>query len=412
MGFDRISQGVDAPAGTPTVASEAVHRARPAVGRSFRLHRPRGPICGDGYCFQCELETPEGRALACRAPAGTAPRRVDALRPLGRMAERWPPWFWERRFLRPVFARRRYLDVLRRMSAASTLALRFDAPGACAWREEATDVAVVGEGATIGGTALGLYGERTLLVLRPDALVVLAFERLVVAERPYPRLPPIAGNDLPGVVGLSAWERYVAAGGVRSGIRVAVWGDEVVQARARALATETGADVVWSSARAPRRLLGRGRVRAVEAKDRIACDVFVVGASQPALELVLQAGGGASLTSDELPILAPRDLPEWLDVRGGAAVTSSGVPDVPAQDEAFACLCEDVRVRDVRAAVAAGFAHPELVKRRTGALTGPCQGKLCAPLVLSLLREAGGDHGPTRSRPLVRPARLRDLAAR
>ena len=412
MGFDRISQRVDAPAGTPTVASEAVHRGRPAVGRSFRLHRPRGPICGDGYCFQCALETPEGRALACTTPAGTAPPRVDALRPLGRMAEQWPPWFWERRFLRPAFARRRYLDVLRRMSAAPALGRRPDAPDGRSWREESTNVAVVGEGATIGGTALGLYAERTLLVLRPDALVVLAFERLVVSERPYPRLPPIAGNDLPGVVGVSAWERYVSAGGVPSGVRVAVWGDEVAQARVRALAYETGADVVWSSARAPRRLLGRARVRAVEAGDRIPCDVFVVGVQQPALELVLQAGAGASLTSDELPIVVPRDLPEWLDLRGGTAAASSGVPDVPAQDEAFACLCEDVRVRDVRAAVAAGFDHPELVKRRTGALTGPCQGKLCAPLVLSLLREGGGDHGPTRARPLVRPVRLGDLAAR
>ena len=41
------------------------------------------------------------------------------------------------------------------------------------------------------------------------------------------------------------------------------------------------------------------------------------------------------------------------------------------------CFCEDVRAYEIRAEQATGYTDPELVKRRTGALTGPCQGKYC-----------------------------------
>jgi bacterioferritin-associated ferredoxin len=399
------------PDGTPTVASHALRSGRVAIGRSFRLHRPRGAICGDGYCFQCELETPAGRILACRTPPGAHPRRVDPLRPLGRVAERWPPWFWERRFLRPAFARRAYLELLRRLAAAPRLQDMAVSFAGRVYREEETDVAAVGEGGNVDGVPLGVYGDRVLGVLRPDALVALRFERLVVAAGQYPRLPPVAGNDLPGLLALSAFERYAGAGGVSPGLRVAVWGDEHGQARARRFADQSGANVVWASADAPHAFVGRGRLRALEADERVPCDAFVIAVSQPALDLPLQAGALVELTVDELPILVVRGGPDWLTVAGPAAATSSGVADIPAQDEAFACVCEDVRVRDIRHAVREGFAHPELVKRRTGAVTGPCQGKLCGPLVLALLRELGAEHAPTRARPLVYPAPLAELAA-
>jgi bacterioferritin-associated ferredoxin len=397
--------------GMPTVASEAIRSGRPALGRSFRLHRPRGPICADGYCFQCEFELPAGRVLACRTASGPSARRVDPLRALGRVAERWPPWFWERRFLRPAAARRLYLEALRRLSSAPHLGGHPVATSSLAWRDEEVEVAVVGPEGNVGGIALGLYAGPILAVARPDALVALRFERLVVSEAGYPRLPPIRGNDLPGVLALSALERYGSAGGVPPGLRIAVWGDDEGQARCRSFAKAAGADVVWASALAPRALHGRGRLGAVEAEGRIPCDVFAIAVYQPAVELPFQAGAGAVLTAGEVPILVPDRLPHWLELAGSAAVRSSGVPDVPANDEAFACLCEDVRVRDIRRAVADGFDHPELVKRRTGALTGPCQGKLCAPLVLALLRDLGADHTPTRARPLARPVRLADLAA-
>jgi hypothetical protein len=68
-------------------------------------------------------------------------------------------------------------------------------------------------------------------------------------------------------------------------------------------------------------------------------------------------------------------------------------------------------VGDLRACVADGFRHAELVKRRTGAMTGPCQGKLCASAVLSILREAGVEAVATTARPPARPVTLADLAA-
>ena len=48
---------------------------------------------------------------------------------------------------------------------------------------------------------------------------------------------------------------------------------------------------------------------------------------------------------------------------------------------------------------------PELVKRRTGALTGPCQGKSCLQAFACLVDTDGV---PT-ARPPLRPVRLGDL---
>jgi hypothetical protein len=80
------------------------------------------------------------------------------------------------------------------------------------------------------------------------------------------------------------------------------------------------------------------------------------------------------------------------------------------------CFCEDVRGREIEAERAAGYADPELAKRRTGAMTGPCQGKYCLSAVTRAL--SGADTGqppgdivlPT-GRPPLRPIRLGDLVA-
>jgi hypothetical protein len=331
-----------------------------ADGRSFRFHRRRG--------------TP--------GPAG-----LDPLRPIGRVAERWPPWFYEHRLLRGRLA----LTLLRHLSAADRLGDGAAPVQPRRFEEISVETLVV----RAGDRVLGAYPDRVLGVLTDDALQAVHFERLVIEASSYVRLPPVRGNDLPGVVGVDALER------VRRGTRVAVWGP----AGAERLADEHDLQLVWSSDVAPRSIAGRGRVRRV---DGVACDLFVSAVTQPAIELALQAGARAELTAGELPILVVAETPDWLDVR---AQTSSGVPDVRPDDEAFACLCEDVRVKDLRACVAAGFDHPELVKRRTGAMTGPCQGKLCAAAVLAVLREQGVDATPTTPRPLVHPVLLGDLAA-
>jgi hypothetical protein len=248
-----------------------------------------------------------------------------------------------------------------------------------------------------------------LAVLRADSLAAVRFERLVLATGSYERLPPIAGNDLPGTLGLHAFERFAPS--LRRGLRVGAWTSPDRREHVEAIAERHGFDLVWSGSTAPRALTGRGRVDRLHADEPVACDLFVIAVAQPALELAQQAGAKVDLTTGELPILTVLGAPPWLELRGGAARRTSGVPDVPAADAAFACLCEDVRVGDLRACIADGFAHPELVKRRTGAMTGPCQGKLCAAAVLSALREAGVDAVATTARPPARPVALADLAA-
>jgi hypothetical protein len=76
-----------------------------------------------------------------------------------------------------------------------------------------------------------------------------------------------------------------------------------------------------------------------------------------------------------------------------------------------------VRGWEVQAERAAGYRDPELVKRRTGALTGPCQGKYCLSAVTCALNDTGA--GATRTgdvllptgRPPLQPLRLGDLVA-
>jgi len=407
-----------------SVASNAVAARAPALASSFRFHRPRGPMCGRGYCGQCEIHTHEGRKLACQTPSeqGELGSYRDALRPLGHVARLFTPWFWERRFLRPRALRRTMLHALRYLSAAGPLA---DGPGPApvrAFEEVAADVLAVGPAGTEPGAfavdpdkgdiVLGVYPDRTLGVLRGGRMLSVRFRRLVLATGSYERLPPIEGNELPGVIGLEAAEIYGRAGALRRGLRMALWAASEQHARGQALAARHGLDVVWLDDVAPRRIIGSTKVRGIEVDGgRIACDVFVVGVRQPAVELALQAGATATLTAGELPILAVEATPDWLEIRGSAAARSSEVPDVRPVAGAIVCPCEDVRVKDLEACVAQGLDQPELVKRRTGAMTGPCQGKMCAAAVLATLRESGVDPTPTRARPLARPVALRELAA-
>ena len=404
-----------------SAAAAAVARGEPAVASSFRFHRPRGPVCARGYCAQCELHT---GALACETPAASAPdvSGRDPLRPLGRVARLLTPWFWERRFLRPRALRRPMLHALRYLSAAGPLAAGAAPAAARDFEEVEAGVVVVGPAAEepgayvvdpgAGDVVLGVYPDRTLGVLRGRSMLSVRFERLVLATGGYVRLPPVAGNDLPGVIGLEAAEIYGREGALRRGLRLALWAPADEHARGRALAARHGLELAWAGDAAPERILGRGKVQAIRAGGRrIACDLFVSGVRQPAVELALQAGATAELTAGELPILAIAAAPDWLELRGDAAQRRSGVPDVRADAGAIVCACEDVRVKDLRACVAQGLAHPELVKRRTGAMTGPCQGKLCTAAVLAVLRDCGVDAVPTRARPLARPVALKELAA-
>jgi hypothetical protein len=75
------------------------------------------------------------------------------------------------------------------------------------------------------------------------------------------------------------------------------------------------------------------------------------------------------------------------------------------------CFCEDVRAWEIRAELGAGYDDPELVKRRTGALTGPCQGKQCLQSFACMVAPTGRPVALPTGRPPLRPTRLGDLVA-
>lgn len=460
-----------------SAAAAALQASRRALSRSFRLHRPRGAFCHAGWCQQCRVSLPDGRiALACRTAEMPQVSHGGWRRLLGRMAESLPPWFYEQRLLTPRVLRQFYLERLRRLSAAPALPAS-PTPIAGQWRDRCCGTLVVGgglaglEAATtlhdagqdvllveaaeglggrarfqparagelaellrrgrdlpqlLGTTCVGLYEQaREALLIGPGGPVVLAFEALVVATGAYDRLPGFAGNDLPGILGLRAFERLVAAGAIPKAWRIGVFAD-ATGARA---ALATGRRLAWIAGPGD---LPAGAVRrftmttlmAVEGSDHVtsarlepgglqACDLLVIGFSQPSYELQMQAGCRAVLAGAPPVVLTEGEAFIPLRVVGEAAWRPPEATRAVAMRaaEAFLCHCEDVRQRDALAAIAGGFADIELLKRRTGAGTGPCQGKLCHGEMLACLAEAGRPVALPTVRPLLCPTSLAALAA-
>ena len=462
---------------SPSAAAAALSAGRRALSRSFRLHRPRGAFCHAGWCQQCRASLPDGRiALACQSTEMPRPARAGWRRLLGRLAESLPPWFYEQRLLAPRPLRQFYLERLRQLSAAPALP-RVLPSITGQWRERRCATLVVGGGLAgletattlleagndvllveaseapggrarfqlarasalaallqrsrdlpqlIGTTCLGLYEEaREALLIGPEGPVVLAFDELVVATGAYDRLPGFAGNDLPGIVGLRAFERLVSAGAIPRAWRVGVFAD----AEGTALALAAGRTLAWIAGPAdlpatdgPRYpetalLSAEGSSHVTGARfDRVGtqpCDLLVIGFSQPSYELQMQAGQRAVLGGSPPVVLTEGKALIPLTVVGEAAWKPDSAPRSVTEPaaEAFLCPCEDVRRRDALAAIADGFADIELLKRRTGAGTGPCQGKLCHAEMLACLAEAGRKVALPTVRPLLRPTSLAALAA-
>ena len=122
----------------------------------------------------------------------------------------------------------------------------------------------------------------------------------------------------------------------------------------------------------------------------------------------MQAGQRAILAGAPPVVLTKGEALIPLTVVGEAAwkPAPSAHPATRPSPDAFLCPCEDVRRRDAETAIADGFADIELLKRRTGAGTGPCQGKLCHAEMLACLAAAGRPVALPTVRPLLQPARL------
>jgi len=67
------------------------------------------------------------------------------------------------------------------------------------------------------------------------------------------------------------------------------------------------------------------------------------------------------------------------------------------------CFCQDLTKADIERAVSEGYDHIETLKRFTGALMGPCQGKMCAANILKLYSDKTGRPAEDLRVPTMRP---------
>src|SRR5205085_592879 len=63
---------------------------------------------------------------------------------------------------------------------------------------------------------------------------------------------------------------------------------------------------------------------------------------------------------------------------------------VPPDDDTIACRCEEVSVGRIRRAVRLGAPGPNQLKAFTRCGMGPCQGRICGPIVSAVIAEARG----------------------
>ena len=460
-------RSIDAFEGEPlAVALLAVDQ--PILSRSFRFHRPRGLMCDTGQCGWCECEV-DGRpsVRSCQVPVrnGLVARSEHAWPTVDRDLFGWldagsrliPPTFYHHRFLRPRRLRKRYLDVIRAFGGRGRLPT--GAPSPARSRVERTlevDVLVVGAGrsgvaaaetAASGGsavvlvesvpgrakprhpgirfldgaTAVGWY-DGVVAAIDDSTLWSIRATSVVAATGSYERVPSVRGADRPGVIGARPAVDLMTRHGVLPGERALLVGDDADVAIARAALERAGATVVASvPTRALRRVFGRRRVTgaAISHGDglgerRLSIDVLVFGDRTPNLDLVLAAGAQVERRDGVLTPVLDGDgrttVPQMSVV--GSATGAEVVAATVAMGRTLVCFCEDVHADEIEAQVAAGYGDPELVKRRTGALTGPCQGKYCVQAFSCVLAAAGvaAETLPT-SRPPLRPIRLGDLVA-
>jgi NADPH-dependent 2,4-dienoyl-CoA reductase/sulfur reductase-like enzyme len=88
---------------------------------------------------------------------------------------------------------------------------------------------------------------------------------------------------------------------------------------------------------------------------------------------------------------------------------------VPADDATIVCRCEEVTAGAVREAVRLGALGPNQLKTYTRCGMGPCQGRLCGPVVSELIAAERGVSvakvGHYRPRPPLKPVTLGEIAA-
>ena len=318
-----------------------------------------------------------------------------------------------------------------------------------------------------GVAAVGWY-DGLVSAIAADAHLEVRAGAIVAATGSYDRVPLVPGADRPGVMAARTVVGLVERLGILPGERALLVGSgpEIVtagEALSRAGATEVTGPIPTDALVS----IGGGErvtsavIRPDGVKRRLGVDLVVFADRSPNLDLVLAAGAIVRRRDDMLvPSLDPsgrtsvpslfavgaaagraivdpgdaeaaratgraaaagaRTGPAAANPRTANEAPPGGQPTQPPGSGtaahlhpgsvargAIVCFCEDVRAWEIRAEQVAGYVDPELVKRRTGALTGPCQGKYCRQSFACLVGEATIPTG----RPPLRPVRLGDLVA-
>jgi sarcosine oxidase subunit alpha len=186
------------------------------------------------------------------------------------------------------------------------------------------------------------------------------------------------------------------------------------EAPSAALATQAGASTVYDES--------RGHFRIAEIPD----EVWIAGqlAGEGGWRVAEPSGALAGLKAaialglgDKRAKAKVADLRVRLDAAEDA---HTAVPPARAEagtrSKAFACFCEDVSAKDIRAGVKEGYDSIELCKRFTTVTMGPCQGRMCQlPAIRLMAKETGvglEQVGTTRARPPWSTVPMAALAGR
>jgi len=100
--------------------------------------------------------------------------------------------------------------------------------------------------------------------------------------------------------------------------------------------------------------------------------------------------------------------------RGFLEVLYAPSAPVPPEDATIVCRCEEITAGQIREAVAIGALGPNQVKSYLRCGMGPCQGRMCGPVVSAIIAEARGvspdEVGYFRIRPPLKPIPLAAIA--
>ena len=295
----------------------------------------------------------------------------------------------------------------------------------------------------------GVWSHERLIKARVGTLVVAPG----LIERPY----VFAGNDLPGVMLSTAAMRLLELHAVRPGTRAVILtanasGDEAVE-RLRSAGVEIALVIDARTGVTLRRAIGRGRLKAVECEDgtKIPADLLITATGWTAPTSLLNMAGDKPIWDPVAARFFPSELiPPSVMATGGivgdgstdqlikhgravgaeAAARATGAtptPVPPLTREAHPALfhgpttgfldfSEDVKSKDIMAAVKEGYDSAELAKRFTTSGMGTSQGKLENVNAMAILAEATGrdlaSTGTTIWRPPYAPISLGALAGR